>query len=81
VLRQDGSGVGGVLVLIEDIGQSELTDATGKCAFGRLAPGTYTVLSTLGPQSMRQSGHQCARHDYPARWMIARARVLSSHTS
>jgi hypothetical protein len=56
VLRQDASGVGGVLVLIQEIGQSELTDATGKCAFGRLAPGTYTVRSTRGPQSLRQSG-------------------------
>ena len=43
VVRQDGSGVGGVLVLIEETGRSELTDATGKYAFGRLAPATYTV--------------------------------------
>ena len=56
VVRQDGSGVGGVLVLIEGTGQSELTDATGKYAFGRLEPATYTVLKTLGPQSVRQSG-------------------------
>src|ERR1044071_4289076 len=34
----------------------ELTDTTGKYAFGRLPPATYTVLSTLGPQSLRQSG-------------------------
>src|SRR5918995_6232454 len=55
VVRQDGSGAGGVLVLIEESGQSELTDAAGKYAFGRLAPATYTVLKTLGPHSMRQS--------------------------
>jgi outer membrane receptor protein involved in Fe transport len=56
VIRQDGSGVGGVLVLIEELGRSELTDVTGKYAFGGLPPGIYTVLSTLGPQSLRQSG-------------------------
>jgi outer membrane receptor protein involved in Fe transport len=56
VIRQDGSGVGGVLVLIEELGQSELTDATGKYAFGRLAAGSYSVLSSLGPRSLRQSG-------------------------
>jgi outer membrane receptor protein involved in Fe transport len=56
VVRQDGSGVGGVLVLIEESGQNELTDAAGKYAFGGLSPATYTVLKTLGPQSVRQSG-------------------------
>ena len=56
VVRQDGSGVGGVLVLIEELRRSELTDTTGKYAFGGLPPATYTVLSTLGPQSLRQSG-------------------------
>ena len=56
VVRQDGSGVGGVLVLIEELRRSELTDTTGKYAFGGLPPATYTVLSTLGPQSQRQSG-------------------------
>lgn len=55
VVRQDGSGVGGVLVLIEESGQTELTDATGKYAFGKLAPASYTVVTTLGPHSMRQS--------------------------
>jgi outer membrane receptor protein involved in Fe transport len=54
VVRGDGSGVGGVLVLIEELRRSELTDAAGKYAFGRLPPATYTVLSTLGPQSLRQ---------------------------
>jgi outer membrane receptor protein involved in Fe transport len=56
VVRQDGSAIGGVLVFIEELGQSELTDATGKYSFGRLAAGTYTVLSSLGPRSQRQPG-------------------------
>ena len=56
VVRQDGSGVGGVVMLVQELGQSELTDATGKYVFGRIGPGTYTVLSTLGPHSLRQSG-------------------------
>jgi outer membrane receptor protein involved in Fe transport len=56
VVRQDGSGVGGVLVLIDELGKSELTDVNGRYAFGGIPVGTYTVLSTLGPQSLRQSG-------------------------
>ena len=56
VVREDGSGVGGVLVFVEESGHSELTDATGKYAVGGIAPATYTVRKTLGPHSMRQSG-------------------------
>lgn len=56
VIRQDGSGVGGVVMLVQELGLSELTDATGKYVFGRIRPGTYTVLSTLGPHSLRQPG-------------------------
>src|SRR5262245_52065642 len=56
VVRQDGSGVGGVVVLVEELGLSELTDATGKYTFGGIGTGTYTLLSTLGPHSLRQPG-------------------------
>jgi len=56
VVRDDGSGVGGVVVLIEELRQTELTDAAGKYAFGRVAPGTYTVSATLGPHSLREPG-------------------------
>src|SRR5688500_15539701 len=56
VVRQDGSGVGGVVMLVQQVGVSELTDAAGKYVFGQLAPGTYTVLSTLGPHSLRRPG-------------------------
>jgi len=56
VVREDGSGVGGVLVLIEDLGKSELTDVNGRYAFGGIPAGTYTLLSALGPQSLHQSG-------------------------
>jgi outer membrane receptor protein involved in Fe transport len=57
VVRQDDrSGVGGVNVLVEELGKAELTDASGKYAFGGIPAGTYTVLLTLGPQSKRQPG-------------------------
>ena len=56
VVRQDGSGVGGIVVLIEELRRSELTDATGRYAFGGIPPGTYTLQSTLGSHSLRQPG-------------------------
>jgi outer membrane receptor protein involved in Fe transport len=56
VVRQDGFGVGGVVMLVQELGVSELTDAAGKYVFGQLAPGTYTLLSTLGPHSLRRPG-------------------------
>jgi len=56
VVREDGSGVGGVLVLIEELGKSELTDVNGRYAFGGIPAGTYRLLSALGPQSLQQSG-------------------------
>ncbi|HEU5254772.1 MAG TPA: TonB-dependent receptor [Vicinamibacterales bacterium] len=56
VVRQDGSGVGGVVMLVQELGLSELTDTTGKYVFGRVAPGTYTVLATLGPHALREPG-------------------------
>lgn len=56
VVRQDGSGVGGVVMLVQGLGLSQLTDATGKYVFGRVAPGTYTVSATLGPHSLREPG-------------------------
>jgi len=56
VVREDGSGIGGVVMVVEELGLRELTDATGKYAFGRIRPGTYTVVSTLGPNSLRQLG-------------------------
>ncbi|HZJ32729.1 MAG TPA: TonB-dependent receptor [Vicinamibacterales bacterium] len=55
IVRQDGgAGVGGVTVVVEELGRAELTDADGTYAFQRVPPGTYTVLATLGPQSVRE---------------------------
>jgi outer membrane receptor protein involved in Fe transport len=54
VVRQDGSGVGGVVMHVQELGRSEVTDTSGRYVFGRIRPGTYTVLSTLGPHSLRR---------------------------
>ena len=43
-------------MLVQELGLSELTDATGKYVFGRVASGTYTVSATLGPHSLREPG-------------------------
>jgi outer membrane receptor protein involved in Fe transport len=53
VRQDDGAGIGGVTVVVEELGRAELTDADGKYAFQRVAPGTYNILATLGPQSTR----------------------------
>ncbi|MDY7091828.1 MAG: carboxypeptidase regulatory-like domain-containing protein [Acidobacteriota bacterium] len=52
VAKADGKGVGGVTVVIDELGRVELTDQQGAFSFDRVAAGTYTVTFTLGEDSM-----------------------------
>jgi iron complex outermembrane receptor protein len=47
VAREDGSGVGGVTVVVDEVGGASLTGNDGSFAFGGLATGSYSLSFTL----------------------------------
>jgi outer membrane receptor protein involved in Fe transport len=51
VSRQDGTPLPGVMVLLEQTGGVEWTATDGVYRFPKIAPGTYTLLLTLGGYS------------------------------
>jgi outer membrane receptor protein involved in Fe transport len=51
VSRQDGTPLPGVMVLVEQTGAVEWTAADGVYRFPKMAPGTYSLLLTLGGYS------------------------------
>ena len=55
VARQDGTPLPGVMVLVQETGAIEWTAADGRYRFGKLAPGTYSLLFTLGGYSATQT--------------------------
>jgi outer membrane receptor protein involved in Fe transport len=51
VVRNDGTPVAGVMVLVQDTGAIEWTGADGRYGFRKLAAGTHSLLLTLGGYS------------------------------
>ncbi|MDH3786084.1 MAG: TonB-dependent receptor plug domain-containing protein, partial [Acidobacteriota bacterium] len=51
VVREDGSGVGGVVVVIAQTSAATLTDNNGNFSFSGVPAGTYAVTFTFGDQS------------------------------
>ncbi len=57
VTREDGSGVGGVTVVIIETSAAEITDSGGNYAFNNVPVGdSYTVSFTLGVNVESQTG-------------------------
>lgn len=56
VTREAGGGVGGVAVVINELGLAELTDANGRFAFSGVAAGTYSLSYTLGDNVSTEEG-------------------------
>jgi outer membrane receptor protein involved in Fe transport len=54
VVRQDGTPLAGVMVLVQETGAIEWTAADGRYRFGKLPPGSYSLLFTLGSYSAVQ---------------------------
>jgi iron complex outermembrane receptor protein len=52
VTRRDGSGVSGVTVVVNETGNSTLTDPEGRFALSDLAPGTVRITFLLGMNSI-----------------------------
>ncbi len=52
----DGTGLGGVSVVVSETGASTLTDNSGRFAFAHLPPGTYTISFTSGDNQLSEPG-------------------------
>src|SRR5262245_46636452 len=52
VTRRDGSGVSGVTVVVNETGNSTLTDPEGRFTLSDLAPGTVKITFLLGTNSI-----------------------------
>jgi len=59
-ISKDGQGVGGVVVLVNEVGSSTLTDPRGRFAIAGLPAGVYTVTLALGTQSSTETGVRIA---------------------
>ena len=56
VTREDGGGIGGVTVVIDETDAAELTDGNGLYRFSNVLEGNYTLTFTLGDSTASQSG-------------------------
>jgi iron complex outermembrane receptor protein len=60
VTRQDGTGLGGVSVRINELDQSVLTDSSGAYTFDGVPAGSYTLSFRLGDNSVSEPGVEVA---------------------
>ena len=56
VARASGTGIGGVTVVVNEIGAAQLTGKDGSFAFDGVAPGKYSLSFTLGDRVSQQDG-------------------------
>ena len=52
VVRADGSGVAGVSVVLNETGDTDITNGTGEFSFQDVPSGTYTVTFALGENTI-----------------------------
>jgi len=60
VAREDGTGLGGVSVVVNELGLAELTDTQGNFSFNAVPPGNYTVSFTLADKAVTDTGVEVA---------------------
>jgi iron complex outermembrane receptor protein len=60
ITRQDGAGLNGVSVRIEQLDQVTLTDASGAYSFAGVPAGTYDLTFSLSDHSVQESGVEVA---------------------
>lgn len=56
ITRENGTGVGGVAIVVNEAGVASLTGNDGRFEFGGLAPGTYSLSFTLGDNVSSEEG-------------------------
>ncbi len=82
VLRDDGSGVGGVSVAVTGRQEAVLTGADGRFAFGRIEPGSHALTFTLGRHLASAKGievvaGETARIEQTVDWPLAYAETVT----
>ncbi len=66
ITREDGSGIGGVTVVVSELGAVEITSKSGTFRFSGVPSGTYTLSFSLGDHADSESGVEVAAGDTTA---------------
>ncbi len=81
VTREDASGIGGVTVVVSELGLVELTDSKGSFAFKNVPAGTYNLSFSLGDnadsESVEVSAGGSASVDKSVDWDISFAETIT----
>jgi len=82
VVRADGAGVGGVVVVVNETSAVVLTDATGRFSFVGVPAGVYSLSYTLGDNADTDEGIEVvagriARVDKEVDWRISFAETIT----
>jgi iron complex outermembrane receptor protein len=82
VTRDDGTGVGGVTVVVSELGSVEITNDDGSYRFDGVPPGTYTLSFSLGDNADSASGVEVAagaatESDLSVDWDVSFAETIT----
>ncbi len=80
--RASGTGIGGVAVVVNELGMAELTDSNGSFSFSGVAAGTYSLTFTLGDNVASEEGVEVSsgtatRVDKTVDWNVAFAETIT----
>jgi outer membrane receptor protein involved in Fe transport len=81
-ITRDGRGVGGVVVLVDELGVSTITDGRGGFSLADLPEGTYTVTLALGSnvlseRNVRVTAGQTTTFDRTVTWDVGFADAIT----
>ena len=86
VVRADGSGIGGVAVIVEQTGASDLTDERGRYRIPGLGVGTYDLTLSLGDNQERETGVEIpaggsAEIETTVDWQVSIAETITVYSA
>ncbi len=82
IARESGAGIGGVAVIVNEIGAAELSQPDGSFRFSGVAAGTYSMTFTLGDKVATEDGvvvtaGQTTRVDKAVDWTVTFAETIT----
>ena len=86
MVRDDGSGVGGVSVVLNELSFTDITEASGTFHFSSVPTGSYTITFTLGETARTLIGvtvtaGATTQIEEPANWTDGFAETLTVHAA